>query len=575
MGLGTQAFAASLISDMKLMGDFWSLVENLLNTVLFALGGLVWGSVIANSDDRLGTFNGTDWGYLFLLYVLLTAIRFFLFAVVYPLTVRIGLKSCWQEYVFQSFGGLRGAVGISLAIAIDNTVRDAVISSGYTLDDVYVLQTNKLFGMVGGIAFLSLVINATFAGPILKKLGLADSTLVREQVIKTYRSTYNGIILKELIFLLAQERFEHVNFAVVREHVYELKAVTREEFLKAVDEYRAANSHKPNYREPSTTYILPYLTDNAEADVEHGAPQNDDVKASVASQASGGAYGKEKIELLDKFLSMPHDEDDSARAGAANAPNKLNGPDSPNPSGVELRQIFLHVVHGSYTRQLVLGELTKREFLTFVLEQSLEMANDAVGKGGPINDWSYVQLLHIPFTKKLKLHATKLQKCFKACCPKRNTGIARDVEFAQMRFALEASMAFMRAHERARKTFAEQFQNGVFCDEGKKVVQESLDESQKALDCFNKYPREAQELIASHKLCSILVNNSARHVTKLSERGLLKETEAQGILENLDEALHHIAVCEKYEHKGEIRQEEADAIMGKEVEVEAEQETAN
>jgi NhaP-type Na+/H+ or K+/H+ antiporter len=190
------------------MQDFWTLVEHLLNTLLFCLGGLVWGTIIANSGSRRGNFTGSDWGYLALLYVILTAIRFFLFAVSFPIVSRIGLKSNWQEMVFQSFGGLRGAIGIALAIFLDNEVRQE--SSGRW--QKFELQTNKVFGFVGGIAFLTLTINATTAGPLLRKLGLADISSQREQVILCIRAHWRDQALQDLIGLLTQRRFRRVNF---------------------------------------------------------------------------------------------------------------------------------------------------------------------------------------------------------------------------------------------------------------------------------------------------------------------------------------------------------------------------
>lgn len=72
----------------------------------------MWGTIIANADSREGMWTGQDWGFVFVLYVFLILIRFFLFAAFYPINSRIGLKSSWQEMVFQSYGGLRGAVGI-------------------------------------------------------------------------------------------------------------------------------------------------------------------------------------------------------------------------------------------------------------------------------------------------------------------------------------------------------------------------------------------------------------------------------------------------------------------------------
>lgn len=112
---------------------------------------------------------------------MLHVIRFFLFAVNYPLTSRIGLKTNTRETLFQIYGGLRGAVGIALAIALDSQVAEA---TGGT-DVVATNESRKLFGFVGGFAFLTLLINGTTAGPLLRRLHLSDSTETRQKIGKS------------------------------------------------------------------------------------------------------------------------------------------------------------------------------------------------------------------------------------------------------------------------------------------------------------------------------------------------------------------------------------------------------
>jgi NhaP-type Na+/H+ or K+/H+ antiporter len=73
-GVLVRFLGSAMINDASLLDDFWTLVEHILNTVLFALGGTVWGAVVA-SGEKSGTFWAKDWGYLILLYVLLTIIR--------------------------------------------------------------------------------------------------------------------------------------------------------------------------------------------------------------------------------------------------------------------------------------------------------------------------------------------------------------------------------------------------------------------------------------------------------------------------------------------------------------------
>ena len=151
-GIVTKAFGGSLISDWKVMNSFWDLLEHLLNTLLFALAGIEFGSIIAVEDDEL-RWTGTEWGYLIVLYLFLTLIRFGLMFAFFPIVSRIGIKSTWQEATFSSWGGLRGAVGIALALGIHSIVNEATSE-----DDVEVrLLTRRAFGMVGGVAFMTLV----------------------------------------------------------------------------------------------------------------------------------------------------------------------------------------------------------------------------------------------------------------------------------------------------------------------------------------------------------------------------------------------------------------------------------
>lgn len=112
---------------------------------------------------------------------MLHVIRLFLFAVNYPLTRRIGLKTNKRETLFQIYGGLRGAVGIALAIALDSQVAEATGGTNVRATD----ESRKLFGFVGGFAFLTLLINGTTAGPLLRSLHLSDSTETRQKIGKS------------------------------------------------------------------------------------------------------------------------------------------------------------------------------------------------------------------------------------------------------------------------------------------------------------------------------------------------------------------------------------------------------
>lgn len=100
-GVTVSALGSTLINDPEMMNSFWILVEQLLNTLLFTLAGAVWGGVIG--DAAGSTWNGKDWGYMILVYVMVNIIRFFLIGAFYPIFSRLGLGSSWQEATFLAY----------------------------------------------------------------------------------------------------------------------------------------------------------------------------------------------------------------------------------------------------------------------------------------------------------------------------------------------------------------------------------------------------------------------------------------------------------------------------------------
>lgn len=83
----------------------------------------------------------------------------------------------------------------------------------------YQTYAAELFGMVGGVAFLTLMINGPTAGFLLKKLGLITPTETRNKYIKGCREHMIQFTLKEYVALLSEERFEDVDFAVIKAHI--------------------------------------------------------------------------------------------------------------------------------------------------------------------------------------------------------------------------------------------------------------------------------------------------------------------------------------------------------------------
>ena len=110
-GITVKVLGETFINDNSLTLHFWQVTAELLNTLLFVLGGALWGDIL--SHDTFST-NAKDWGYLALLFVILIVIRFFLVFGLYPVTARIGIGTNVKE----SGETIRSIVGTEIHVIL-------------------------------------------------------------------------------------------------------------------------------------------------------------------------------------------------------------------------------------------------------------------------------------------------------------------------------------------------------------------------------------------------------------------------------------------------------------------------
>lgn len=531
-GLFIRFFGRSAINDVHLLDNFFALLEHMLNTVLFSLGGLVFGTVIVLNQIN-GFWVARDWGYLILLYVLLTVIRAILFVVAYPLTVRTGLKTNWQETVFQIHGGLRGAVGIALAINLDNTVAEATGGKDQT---IFEEQATQMYQMVGGVAFLTLLINGTTAGPILRKLGLADSTETRKKITEAYKVHFRAQQIDSFVHLLTNDRFKEVDFGFVKKYVPYLDDLTLPQLCAAVEKMKETTP-RDEYKPPYLHRLLPYFVG-----VDGQMPVMDKCSEDLLRETPQEYERKRRIEERKKRRNS------TARLSTMRF--LMEG----EPLSVhEMRLLFISMVRAQYEKQVTDGELESQRLLTVALQQSLEDAEVDANEGKTLDDYVYLQQFCLD---SQTYTSSALVRCLKSSVPQhRRTQLRQRTDS----FLVEMAMAFVFAHERAEAFFKEQF-GGVDNElsEGGKIV---LAESRKQVDLANQDLREKLdksivELAVSVKFCKILLNKAMRQIDKLVRYGLLKDAEAEEIVDEVKHLLDAVILCEDYE--GEIRKPAAE-----------------
>ena len=525
-GITTRAVGTVMINDLELWENFWNIVEHLLNTLLFALGGAVWGTIIAPSDARTEAFAGKDWGYLIILYLLLNMIRFFLLFVCYPVTSRIGLKGDIKETFFAAFGGLRGAIGIALALSLDAEVREytEMFSAGYEFRD----ETNKLFGMVGGISLLTLVVNGSLAGPLLHKLELSDSTDDRKRVVDSVQRRGVRRIQVEMMKLLTEPRFRNVDFASVKYHIPALRDFTLEDLKVALQTHKECCPPR-EYKAPHLKRVLPYLLKEGQ-------------KASDIEWLQ--EYKPRTFESSKSFLEKPKEE-------------QMTSCDTKRL--LELRQSFLTLLRATYNEQVDEGELDGRVgFVAVSLEEGVNFAADRVAKGEPLQDWKFSGFLTNSIENGVIAQYDRIATKFSQG-RKKNEHVS--VAHIELRMKIHRAAAFIKAHRNCQETFRQQMCEGD--DEHSYVEQKVLHESQNqvktAEDFLLSFDSIDVDAEMSHLFSIVLLNKAGTYIQQLLSAGILNQREAGQYSEEIEEELDVLLrYCPNSDHPGQLSTEEVD-----------------
>ena len=106
-------------------------------------------------------------------------------------------------------------MGIALALSLQSEVWEATLPFSVQEKHVSREPAEKVFGFVGGIALLTLIINAPTSGPLLKKLGLVTPTETRLQMVANFKKHMTHFCLTEYVAMLAEARFEDLDYMVV------------------------------------------------------------------------------------------------------------------------------------------------------------------------------------------------------------------------------------------------------------------------------------------------------------------------------------------------------------------------
>jgi hypothetical protein len=387
-------------------------------------------------------------------------------------------------------------VAITLGVSLYTQVLEV---SGQTSPE-FETQASQLFGMIGGVVLIMLIVNGTTSAMLLGKLGLAKSTNARVKLLKGMELTFRQHYLDDFVRLLADDQVNNVDFSLVREHVPFLKDLTLQELKSAVSRNMDVS--------PKLELVLPYL-------------DSDDTEVPWA-----------RGELSE--TSEPK------QTGQSMLLQQLNKTETMNI--IELRHSFLSILTAVYSEQLDNGEIEGRnEYVAYTLIQSLDIASSDVDRGAKLNDWDAA---HITAASHLNIF-TQMMKLEKCCAFKQSyqgDDLGHTAKYQQLRINVLRALAFIKAHEEALERFTAQFTEEV-CENEQTVVDEVKAEMASAQEVLKSCDKHDLDMITSHYFCTILLNQMAAYIKKLLDGGILIEREATTYLREVEKSMKYVRNC--------------------------------
>ncbi len=185
---------------------FWEMMAHMANTLIFLLVGVLVATRVPLNDMDA-------WRALGILYIGILIIRAFSVTLFMPVLKRIGIGINFEKAAVLVWGGLRGAVSLALALTV---AADDLIPK-----DV----SDRILFLCAGIVVLTILINGSTMGMLLKWLGLSSLPPAKQATVEKAEGKVSEALNQILPDMMKNEFLKGANWENVKSSA-KIKALT-------------------------------------------------------------------------------------------------------------------------------------------------------------------------------------------------------------------------------------------------------------------------------------------------------------------------------------------------------------
>jgi NhaP-type Na+/H+ or K+/H+ antiporter len=277
---------------LHFLHEFFELMCHMLNTIIFVIAGLQLGDAIVRSGAAhvaVSTERSVEglwhiWVPLILIYPIVIIARGAAVLMFYPLLKRLGTKCTWQEAVVMWWGGLRGAVGLALALAVYHSAYDSGMWSDAQNSAGTILVCRDAPQMIlmvtCSVVCTTVIINGITIAPLMKRLKLTE---LSEDRVYMLQAAWDEI---------AEKTEEHL------EHLKDTDTLFSVGLLASKVDWGEVGKYQIHQTEPLET-----LTGDAEDRAAWLHVLNMEAE-SYHGQYESGILGSEAFHVLSNYISL-------------------------------------------------------------------------------------------------------------------------------------------------------------------------------------------------------------------------------------------------------------------------------